>query len=93
MPSSESNSCSDTTDSHQVWTDSDEEVEVTSRRISRTNWEKGATIIDYIDGAVPERLKGEFWVVDNWLGSPEAAQPQWLPLGEAGVKTRVRAKR
>ncbi len=50
MPSSESSSCSDTTDSHQVWTDSDEEEqEVTSRRISRTNWTKGATIIDYIE--------------------------------------------
>ncbi len=68
MPSSESGSCSDTTDSHQVWTDSDDEdeKEVTSRRISRTNWEKGATIIDYIDGAVPDRLKDEFWVVENW---------------------------
>jgi hypothetical protein len=36
MPSSESSSDTDTTDSHQVWTDSDEEVEVTSHRISRT---------------------------------------------------------
>ncbi len=61
MPSSESSSCSDTTDSHQVWTTSDEdEEEVSSRRISRTNWEKGATIIDYINGAVPERLKDDF---------------------------------
>ncbi len=33
MPSSESSSCSDTTDSHQVWTDSDEEEEVSSHRI------------------------------------------------------------
>ncbi len=28
MPISESSSCSDTTDSHQVWTTSDEEEEV-----------------------------------------------------------------
>jgi hypothetical protein len=49
MPSSESSSCSDTTDSHQVWTDSDEEEEVTSGRISRTNWAKGAIVIDYME--------------------------------------------
>ncbi len=42
---------------------------MSSHRISRTNWEKGAIITD--SGAVPERLKDEFWVVDNWLGSPE----------------------
>ncbi len=64
MPSSES-SCSDTTGSHQVWTTSDEEEEVTSGQISHTNWEKGAGTVDYIDGAVPERLKDEFWVISQ----------------------------
>ncbi len=44
---------------------------MTSSHVSRSNWQKGASIVDYIDGTVPGRLKSEFWVIPNWLGSPE----------------------